>query len=89
MRSLFKNLFNSPMRSPTATAATAEESYAFKLHLTPGALPYDEVTSVPASCSISGVRYGLVNGVVSSFCLEGNRNVHIILFIIRHRRLRQ
>ena len=62
MRSLFKNLFNAPMRSPTA-----EEEYAFKIHLTPGAFPYDEVTNVPASCSISGVRYGLVNGVVSSF----------------------
>ena len=62
MRSLFKNHFNSPMRSPTA-----EESYAFKLHLTPGTLPYDEATNVPASCSISGVRYGLVKGVVSSF----------------------
>lgn len=62
MRSLFKNPFNSPMRSPTA-----EEAYVFKMHLTPGALPYDEVTGVKASCSISGARYGIVNGVVSSF----------------------
>lgn len=62
MRSLFKSPFNSPMRSPTA-----EEVYTFKMHLTPGTLPYDEVTNSKASCSISGARYGIVNGVVAQF----------------------
>lgn len=62
MRSIMKNLFTSHMRNPTA-----EEDYIFYMQSIPGDGLKDSITGVPAVTSISGTRYGVVNGVVTQF----------------------
>lgn len=58
MRSIMKNLFTSHMRNPTA-----EEDYIFYMQSILGDGLKDSITGVPAITSISGTRYGIVNGV--------------------------
>lgn len=71
MRSLMKNLFTSPMRNPTAEdEGEDEDDYIFEMQSFPGDVLRDSITGVPAVTSISGVRYGIVNGAVTQFAVN-------------------
>ena len=74
MRSLFHGLFDSPFSTGFDEDSSGGGGGGAGLlvlnlildNLSDG-FPYDSVTGAKVSCNISGVRYGLVNGLITSF----------------------
>ena len=62
MKSMFKNQFGNTFRGPFV-----ETDYIFDASISPGKNLFDKITKTVATSIISGIRYGIVGGVVTQF----------------------